>query len=113
MADHASELGLLAMLLMGHFVGDFVLQSDRMAVEKCPGADQTLPWYWWLTAHSACQGLLVAWVTGVPLLGLAEWITHWLTDYAKCRNVYGLAADQALHLLAKLIWLGLALQLSP
>ena len=49
---------------------------------------------------------------GIPLLGLAEWISHWLTDYAKCRNLYGLAMDQALHLFVKLIWLGVALQLN-
>jgi hypothetical protein len=28
---------LLALLCMGHFLGDFGLQGDRMAQEKCPG----------------------------------------------------------------------------
>lgn len=107
----ASPLGLLAMLAMGHFVGDFVLQHDRMAVEKCPGDDVTLAWSWWLTSHSACHGLLVAWITGIPLLGLGEWIVHWLIDYAKCHNCFDLKVDQTLHLLSKVVWCGLALQL--
>ena len=28
---------LLILLVLGHFLADFPLQSDRMAVEKCPG----------------------------------------------------------------------------
>jgi hypothetical protein len=65
---HASVLELFALLAMGHFLGDFGLQSDRMAVEKCPGRDATLPGPWWLTAHAAIHGFLVAVLTGWPLL---------------------------------------------
>lgn len=96
------ELWLL--LAMGHFLGDFGLQSDRMAVEKCARRDATLPWPWWLTAHGAIHGLLVAVITGLPLLGLAEWLAHVLVDHGKCRGRYGLNTDQALHLLCKLAW---------
>ena len=96
------ELWLL--LAMGHFLGDFGLPSDRMAVEKCARRDATLPWPWWLTAHGAIHGLLVAVITGLPLLGLAEWLAHVLVDHGKCRGRYGLNTDQALHLLCKLAW---------
>ena len=57
-------LGTILMLFMGHFTGDFVLQNDRIAVEKCPGSDVTLPWFWWMIAHSACHGLITATITG-------------------------------------------------
>ena len=30
-------LDLLIVLLLGHLLGDYSLQSDKMAVEKCPG----------------------------------------------------------------------------
>ena len=50
---------------MGHFVADFGLQSDRMAVEKCPGKDHTLPWPWWLLAHSGIHAFFVSVITGV------------------------------------------------
>jgi hypothetical protein len=100
----ASPLGLLALLLMGHFVADFVLQHDRLAVEKGPGADVTLNWRWWLTSHAACHGLFVALLTGLPSLGMAEWAAHWLIDFAKCRWRLSLALDQALHALCKVLW---------
>lgn len=99
-----SVLEMFALLAMGHFLGDFGLQSDRMAVEKCPGRDATLPWPWWLIAHGAIQGFLVAVISGLPLLGLAEWLAHTLVDYGKCRGRFGLNTDQALHLLCKLVW---------
>ena len=99
-----SGLALLLMLAMGHFVGDFALQGDRMAVEKCAGRDHTLPWYWWLGAHTAIHGFLVAWITGLPWLGLAEWLVHAVIDVSKCRGRFGLGLDQTLHLLCKVVW---------
>ncbi|MFM2081274.1 MAG: hypothetical protein RLZZ219_1956 [Cyanobacteriota bacterium] len=103
-----SGLALFSLLAMGHFFADFGLQHDRMAVEKCPGKDVTLAWQWWLTAHSAIHGFVVALLTGVVWLGLAEWFVHALVDLAKCRRRFDLRIDQALHLLAKLLWAGLA-----
>ena len=67
-----SGLALFALLAMGHFLGDFGLQNDRMAVEKCAGRDVTLPWQWWLTAHAAIHGLLVARFDGVEGGGLPD-----------------------------------------
>ncbi|MFM7313290.1 MAG: DUF3307 domain-containing protein [Cyanobium sp.] len=104
----AEGLDLIALLVMAHFVADFGLQNDRMAVEKCPGRDATLPWQWWLGAHAAIHGFFVAVLTGVPLLGLAEWVVHATIDIAKCRKHFGLKTDQTLHLLSKLLWAGLA-----
>ncbi len=97
-------IDLFALLAMGHCVGDFALQSDRMAVEKCPGRDVTLGWGWWLAAHSGIHGFLVAVITGMPLLGLAEWAAHALVDFGKCRKCYSLAIDQIFHLLCKFAW---------
>ena len=107
-----SPLGLFVLLAMGHFVGDFVLQNDRMAIEKCAGCDKTLPCGWWLTAHAACHGLIVALITGAPLLGLAEWVLHWLIDWGKCRQRYNLAFDQGLHLACKVVWVAVLISIS-
>jgi hypothetical protein len=95
---------LLILLVLGHWLGDYALQSDRMAVEKCQGCDQVLHWRWWLTAHGGIHGFLVAWITGVPLLGLAEWGIHVLIDWGKCRHRYGMALDQGLHMACKALW---------
>ena len=107
-----SGLEMFALLAMGHFVGDFGLQSDRMAVEKCAGRDVTLPWQWWLAAHAGIHGFLVAVLTGLPLLGVAEWVAHALVDTGKCQGRYGLGVDQALHLFCKLVWV-LVLEIKP
>lgn len=108
MPSIASGLELFLLLAMGHFVADFGLQNDRMAVEKCPGRDVTLPWQWWLASHAAIHGFFVAVLTASPWLGLAEWLVHALVDFAKCRKRYGLRTDQTLHLLSKLLWAALA-----
>ena len=95
---------LLITMVLGHFVGDYALQSDRMAVEKCAGKDVTLSWKWWLCAHTAIHGFIVAVITGLPWLGIAEWIIHAGIDICKCRGYYRLRTDQALHLLCKVAW---------
>ena len=63
---------LLILLVFGHFLADFPLQSDRMAVEKCPGKDAVLDWRWWLAAHSATHGLLWLFSREFHSQGLAE-----------------------------------------
>jgi hypothetical protein len=103
-----SGLELFLLLAMGHFLADFALQHDRMAVEKCPGKDATLAWQWWLTSHAAIHGFLVAVLTGVVWLGVAEWLVHAGLDLAKCRRLFDLKTDQLLHLLTKALWAGLA-----
>jgi len=99
-----SGLEMFLLLAMGHFVGDFAFQGDRMAVEKCAGKDHTLSWQWWLTAHSAIHAFLVALLTGVVWLGVAEWLLHGAIDIGKCRHRYGMGMDQLLHLGCKAIW---------
>jgi len=97
-------INILILLVLGHFVADYPLQTDRIATEKCPGCDKVLSWRWWLTAHAATHGFLVACITGIPLLGLAEMGVHTVIDLAKCKGFYRLGLDQTLHLSAKLIW---------
>jgi hypothetical protein len=99
-----SGLEVFFLLVMGHFVGDFALQSDRMAVEKCRGKDQTLAWQWWLTAHAGIHSFLVAVLSGVVWLGMLEWFLHALIDLGKCRHRFGLGVDQGLHILCKLVY---------
>ena len=99
-------------LLVGHAVGDWALQSDTMGVmknrdrgaEAFPWLAAEVPWFYWLTAHSIIMGGCVAVVLG-PAYGVAEAALHWLVDLGKTRKVYGIAADQTLHLLCKAAWL--------
>jgi hypothetical protein len=95
---------LVAFLAMAHCVADYPLQTDRIAVEKCPGCDSTLNWRWWLCAHAGVHGFFVVLITGLPILGVGEWILHVLIDYGKCRKLYNLVVDQALHIACKILW---------
>ena len=101
----AQSADLFALLAMGHFLADFGLQPDRMAVEKCQGCDDTLSWKWWLLSHAAIHALVVAVLTGVIWIGLLEWVLHALIDLAKCRKKYSLFVDQCLHLACKSLWI--------
>ena len=97
-------LDVLILLTLAHFVCDFPLQTDRMALEKVPGRDATLDWRWWLLSHSATHGLAVALITGLPLLGLAELVLHAIIDWSKSRFRLSLLCDQALHIACKCVW---------
>lgn len=110
-ADMSSIADLLAFMAMGHCVADYPLQTDRIAVEKCPGCDITLNWRWWLGAHAGVHGFFVVLITGVPVLGVGEWILHTLIDYGKCRKLYNLVVDQLLHIACKLLWAVIAVSL--
>ncbi len=108
-------LDSLILLILAHFVCDFVLQSDRMAKEKVPGSDVTLSWRWWLTAHASTHGLAVAMITGFPIFGVAEAFAHAGIDWLKGRFQFALALDQSMHVACKIIWIVLiyGLQKNP
>lgn len=99
-----SELMLIA-LIGGHFIADYPLQGDFLAKAKnrtapIPG----VPWWQALGAHSAIHGAVVALLTGIWWLFLAEAVVHWLTDDAKCHGRLSFNQDQAIHLACKLVW---------
>ncbi len=106
---------LIFWLFAGHAIADFVLQSDSMAKGKNrnrrpdpsvlpPGVKYTPCWPYWLMAHALTHGAAVALATNVWWLGALETVAHWITDFGKCENWYGVHTDQALHLVAKAGW---------
>lgn len=104
------------LLVLGHYLCDFAFQSDVMAKgknrnnkvdpSKIPAGQKydRFVWIHWLTAHSAIHAIPVYIITGMPILSIAELICHWIIDYTKCNNVYGIRTDQLLHILCKAIW---------
>lgn len=102
-------------LISLHFVADFQLQSDFISRGKSPGSSAIWPIV--LSAHAAIHGVMVAIIVG-PVLGLAEFILHWLVDLGKSSGVFGRGVggfyfDQALHLVSKFVWIGLAMSGVP
>ncbi len=106
--EPSSPLELLFWLTAAHFAADFPLQSDFIARNKHPSA--TPVWGWVLSAHAAVHAAFVGLILS-PILGLAEFAAHALTDHAKGQGWLGrepgaFHIDQLLHLAAKVVWLG-------
>ena len=98
-------LFLFLKLCVGHFVCDYPLQGDFLAraknhLQPIPG----VPWQWALLAHAGIQGGMVAYVTGVWWLGLAEVLLHCRIDYLKCAGRICFDEDQVKHLMCKGAW---------
>lgn len=70
---------LLSLMLIPavHYLADFELQDDWMALNKSKKL-------WPLTAHILVYAGVFALVFG-PLFGVITFVTHWLTDYLTSR----------------------------
>ena len=94
-------------LLASHFVCDYSLQSEFIAIGKNPKKSPYygVPWFWIMAGHSFTHGLGVALATNNIWLGIAETVAHFIIDTAKCMGVTSTNADQVLHVVCKLVWL--------
>ena len=103
-----SQLGIVhtfILLIIAHVFGDYVFQSEFMALGKNPSKPLPNTPYWWpLTAHSIVHASLVLMILGDLRAALLELISHWIIDYSKCTgkfNGYTVSAftiDQSLHI---------------
>lgn len=111
-----SALSLLFAFCIGHALADFPLQGDFLAHGKNRHAKPVtlascapppkLLWVYCLTAHALIHGGFVWIISGKVLLGFAEFVVHWLIDFAKCEGRTSFATDQFLHVLSKAAWIG-------
>ncbi len=108
-------IATFVLLCIGHFVADYPLQSEFIAKGKNrfrpvdlatvpPGQVPQTIWPWVLTAHAATHGAAVFIITQSVPLAVAETVSHWLIDYGKCANRYGIHTDQLLHIACKYLW---------
>lgn len=100
-----SEFLMLFYLFGFHYVADFPLQGQFLSDAKnhkkpIPG----ISWPQCLTAHAFIQGMFVAFLTQSVILGLAEFVIHWIVDYARSDGKISFDMDQSIHLLCKLLW---------
>ena len=109
-------LEMLFQLIIGHALLDFPLQGDSMAKGKNrnrspenipPGQTPQRVWPYWLTSHALIHAGGVWLVTQRWELALAEAVSHWVIDFAKCENWTGIHTDQLLHFVCKVLWVGL------
>jgi len=99
---------MLFWLIAAHFIIDFPLQGDTVALQKSPYTNNALskqvPWYYWMTAHSLMHAAGVLMITGSLEMAALELWFHWSIDFGKCGKWYGIHVDQALHILCKLFY---------
>lgn len=105
---------VLIALLAGHALADYPLQGDFLSKAKnrvaaIPG----VPFWQALGAHSIIHGAVVAFITGIWWLFIAEAVIHWLTDDAKCRGRISFNQDQAIHIVCKLVWFAIWWSIQP
>ena len=103
-----SQLGIVhtfILLIIAHVFGDYVFQSEFMALGKNPLKPlPNTPYGWPLTAHSIVHASLVLMILGDLRASFLELISHWIIDYSKCTgkfNGYTVSAftiDQSLHI---------------
>jgi hypothetical protein len=97
------ELQLILAIIIGHWIGDYVLQTEAMAVNKSKSNK-------WLTIHVGAWTFGLA-VVVIPFSGLVSiwlWVLlmgvlHWIQDYITSRiNTYFLKKKWQ-----KLFWLSI------
>lgn len=100
-----NEIELLALLVFGHCLADYALQSDFMAKAKnyrTPNPHAS--WYHVLFAHAAIHGGIVGIITQNVWFGIAETAVHFCIDWVKCSGKISFDFDQTLHYACKYLW---------
>ena len=115
---------LLFLMLSSHCFADTILQIPSIGygknrhkeidLSRVPKGQKPVNiWYIWLTHHAIIHGFTLALILKIFGFGQFWWVgiletfTHWIIDFFKCDNVYGQRMDQALHLLMKVLYIGI------
>ena len=116
------------LFLAGHSLADTALQKRSMGggknrhnpvdLKRVPKGQQPLNlWYMFLIHHSLIHGLIVFFIAFVITfdislsinLGILESMSHCIIDFYKCENKYGPIIDQLLHIIMKILYIGIIL----
>lgn len=90
----------LMLLVFSHFLFDFPLQNDYVAVHKNPFLNGINPiWVWPMTAHCVLHAVPVYMITGSFILTMLMFVSHYMIDFMKCWNKISYHTDQIAHLL--------------
>lgn len=92
------------LLLFAHYLADFPLQGDFLAKAKSKdNAIEGVPCWIPMTAHCGIHGGLVMIITNSVLLGMFEFISHYIIDSVRCSKEISFPIDQYFHVLIKVI----------
>ncbi|MDA0375990.1 MAG: DUF3307 domain-containing protein [bacterium] len=97
-------MDIFFLLVFGHALGDFGLQSEHLIKNK-NRTNNPDAWYIFLAAHAVIHGGLVGFFTGSFILALAETVCHAIIDYGKIDGRLSFKLDQTLHIACKAVWI--------
>lgn len=105
------------LLMAAHALCDFTFQAGPMSVEKNRHSrsdlQKSVPWYYWLSAHTFIHGGAIYLITKSLSLAILETVLHWFIDFAKCEGWTNIHADQFLHFICRvaycaMFWAGIS-----
>jgi hypothetical protein len=98
-------IDILVMLLMGHYIFDWVLQKEFLSLAKNPDSGmKEVPWYQAMTAHCYLHAGTVYLITHRFEFFIVEFVVHFITDYCKCKKYISMNTDQLIHICCKLLY---------
>ena|ERR1700692_1821146 len=95
---------ILILLITAHFIADYPLQGEFLAIQKNPWLPEDkrfAPWYQAMTAHCFIHAGFVFLITGNVWFFFVELIAHFITDVGKCSKAMSYNVDQIIHVLWK------------
>ena len=107
--DLIAGLQIFFALLIAHALFDYPLQGDFLSRNKnrhYKDDNNNVKWLWihCLTSHSILHAGSVWLITGSFIIGIMEFVLHWIIDFLKCEGITNFHTDQFLHVLCRILY---------
>ena len=107
--DLIAGLQIFFALLIAHALFDYPLQGDFLSRNKNrhykdDNNNVKGLWIHCLTSHSILHAGSVWLITGSFIIGIMEFVLHWIIDFLKCEGITNFHTDQFLHVLCRILY---------
>ena len=107
--DLIAGLQIFFALLIAHALFDYPLQGDFLSRNKnrhYKDENNNVKGLWihCLTSHSILHAGSVWLITGSFVIGIMEFVLHWVIDFLKCEGITNFHTDQFLHVLCRILY---------
>ena len=108
-SDLIAGLQIFFSLLIAHALFDYPLQGDFLSRNKnrhYKDENNNVKGLWihCLTSHSILHAGSVWLITGSFIIGIMEFVLHWIIDFLKCEGITNFHSDQFLHVLCRILY---------
>ena len=107
--DLIAGLQIFFALLIAHALFDYPLQGDFLSRNKnrhYKDENNNVKGLWihCLTSHSILHAGSIWLITGSFIIGIMEFVLHWIIDFLKCEGITNFHTDQFLHVLCRILY---------